>query len=172
MRISRTIHFYSLVASIILSVIITSYAVQRAAISPSEIIGENFIDAEFPSPDVSPIYLKPVTWLTILAFVGWFSFIELIKKRISLLTYNARFVYSVLLFLITALSLYEISYNFTIWGSQLAASGDSMSNPDAAINKFPNDKYKVNLVFATKIGFMIFICGFYALVVMINTKEK
>lgn len=170
MRISRTIPFYSLVASIILSVIITSYAVQRAAISPSEIIGENFIDTEFPSPDASPIYLKPVTWLTILVFVGWFSFIELIKKRISLLTYNSRFIYSVLLFLITALSLYEISYNFMIWGSQLA--GDSMSNPDAATNKFPNDKYKVNLVFATKIGFMIFICGFYALAVMINIKEK
>lgn len=124
-------------------------------------VGEEFVDSELPPSGTFPYFLKPITWLMMVVFAGWFSFIELVKGYIRLLDSNWRYFYSMVLFIIAAISFYEILYNFMYWGAIL--SQQAAPDPDSIANGFPSQLYQVNIVFATKVGVAIFACAVYAL---------
>lgn len=154
-----------------MSIFFLSYVYYRSTQTQSKVIGEAFIDSEIPSPNSFPFFLKPVSWLMIFTISGWLSFLELVKNKLRALSANWRFLYVLLLFLIASLTFYEIIYNFTLWGSFLSRQEPHQVNPDEAINAFPADRYQVSLVFATKIGVLIFVCSLYALYVLREKAE-
>lgn len=168
-RKTKSLPLYVLLLSIVISIFLLSYVYYRGTQTHSKVIGEVFIDSEIPSPDSFPFFLKPVSWLMIFTISGWLSFLELAKNKIRSLGPNWRFLYVLLLFLIASLTFYEIMYNFTLWGSFLSRQDAQHANPDEATNPFPTDRYQISLVFATKIGVMIFACSVYALYVL---REK
>jgi hypothetical protein len=152
-----------------MSIFFLTYVYYRDTQTDSKVIGEAFIDSEIPAQDSFPFFLKPVTWLMIFTISGWLSFLELVKNKIRSLGLNWRFLYVLLLFLIASLTFYEIMYNFMLWGSTLSRQAAQQANPDEAINSFPAERYQISLVFATKIGVLIFVCSLYALYVF---REK
>ena len=165
----KSLPLFILLISITMSIVLLSYVYYRYTQGHNDVIGQPFVDTEIPSPDSAPFFLKPVTWLMIFTMSGWISFLELVKRKIRSLGANWKFLYALLLFLIASLTLYEIMYNFMLWGSILSRQDIRHSNPDEATNSFPTESHRVNLVFATKIGVMIFVCSLYALYVV---KEK
>ena len=153
---------YVLTGSVVAIAFLVAYvAVNGTGEGP---VGEGFVDSELPPPGIFPYFLKPITWLMIVVFAGWFSFIELVKGYIRLLDGNWRFFYSMVLFIIAAISFYEILYNFMYWGAIL--SRQASVDPDSIANGFPSQLYQVNIVFATKVGVTIFACAVYALAVI------
>jgi hypothetical protein len=149
-----------------LVVAIIAYALLDSYYKGDGIIGQTLVDSEFPPTSVSPFYLKPITWLMILIIISWYFFLELVKNRLTLLSSKSASLFSVAFLIITILSFYEVLYNFMIWAVLLVSAGSSAFDPDKVVNAFPSDKYKVNLVVATKIGVTIFgsaVYGFYVL---------
>jgi hypothetical protein len=130
-------------------------------------VGQEFVNEELPPPGTFPYFLKPITWLMIVVFAGWFSFLELMKNQIKILENNWRYFYAMALFIIAAVSFYEILYNFMYWGVILSRQpAASALNPDSVANGFPSQLYQVNIVFATKVGVTIFACAMYALALL------
>jgi hypothetical protein len=145
---------------------IAGYYQVQAYLLGIDVIGQTFVDSEFPAPELSPFYLKPATWLMITIIIAWYAFIELIKDRVRR---ERRFVKSLItsgLLLAIILSFYEVAYNFMMWGVLMVSSNEAAVNPDTVINMFPSDRYKVNLVFATKSFVTILGCGLYAFYVL------
>jgi hypothetical protein len=161
---------YPLILSIILITIILVYAIITYYKEKSDIIGYALVNGEFPPPSISPIYHKPITWLMILVLIAWFSFIELVKSSIDSLRYKWKFIIMLICFVITSISFYEILFNFMLWGSMLTHA--DTFNPDSMINTFPFDTYKINLVFATKMFVMVFICNLYTLLTFMRMSKN
>ena len=131
-----------------------------------DVVGQTLVDSEFPPPNISSFYLKPATWLMIVIIIAWYSFIEIIKERIKKERGLARTVISVALLLSIILSSYEVAYNFLIWGVMMTRADEASFHPDDLYNEYPTDKYKINLVFATKGFATILGCGLYAFYVL------
>ena len=127
-----------------------------------KVVGETFVNLEFPPPTISPIYAKPITWFMASLIVFWFSFLELNRETILKFSKLSRQLFMLITFFIGAMALYEVLFNFTLWGSLMGASkilGEL--NPDILINPFPNPEIPWNLVFATKIYLSLTIISFY-----------
>lgn len=127
-----------------------------------KVVGETFVNLEFPPPTISPIYAKPITWFMASLIVFWFSFLELNREMILKFSKLSRQLFMLITFFIGAMALYEVLFNFTLWGSLMGASkilGEL--NPDILINPFPNPEIPWNLVFATKIYLSLTIISFY-----------
>jgi O-antigen ligase len=153
-----------LVVSLGLIALIISYELLDSYFRGQNIIGQSLVDSEFPSPSISPFYLKPATWLMFLMIISWYFILQLSKDKIRKLSANYASIVSAAFLVITIMSFYEMLYNFMLWSVILSHQDPSSLNPDKAINTFPSDAYKVNLVFATKIAVTIFgsaIYGFY-----------
>ncbi|MEO9362924.1 MAG: hypothetical protein ABI348_03385 [Nitrososphaera sp.] len=135
-------------------------------------VGEGFVNEELPPPGAFPYFLKPITWLMIVVFAGWFSFLELMKDRLKILDSNWRYFYAMVLFIITAISFYEILFNFMYWGAILSRQSAANLDPDSVANGFPSQLYQVNIVFATKVGVTIFACAVYAFAVLKFSSNK
>jgi len=156
----------SFTISLLFIAIIVTYSLLRAQVAGVDVIGQTLVDSEFPPPGLSPFYLKPATWLMILITIAWFSFIELIKDRVRRERGVVRSVISVSFLLAIILFLYEVAYNFMIWGVMLINSDGSSFHPDEIMNEFPSERYKVNLVFATKSFVTLLGCSLYGLYVL------
>jgi hypothetical protein len=149
-----------------LTFIITGYGLIVAYQTRNDIIGQTLVDSEFPPPSMSPLYMKPATWLMISVITAVYSLVQMSKERFRLLGSTARSVVLFLLFLTALVSFYEVMYNFMLWGSLMAAhDSSSQFNPDTIINSFPTDEYKINLVFATKMFVTCLGCSLYGFVV-------
>jgi hypothetical protein len=143
-------------------IIVTIYGIITALMYGIKIVGETFVNLEFPPPTISPIYAKPITWFMASLIVFWFSFLELNREMILKFSKLSRQLFMLITFFIGAMALYEVLFNFTLWGSLMGASkilGEL--NPDILINPFPNPEIPWNLVFATKIYLSLTIISFY-----------
>jgi hypothetical protein len=167
-----------LTASGAMSIAISSYAAYMYFSGQSEIIGEPLVNTEFPPHTISPIYMKPVTWLMISSAIAWYCLLEVIKERVVVPDGKPRYRRSVsivfaILFLIALVSFYEMLFNFVLWGSLMAQvqPGEPFS-PDSLVNPYPSDGYKVNLTFATKVGVTIFGCSIYGVFVFKGLKDQ
>ncbi len=168
--ISKRRPYYQLfIGSVALAALILVYALVLSYVQKTDVIGESLIDTEFPPPSTSPIFFKPITWLMIVSIIGWFSLIEMVKDRVRSKEYGKRSIIMLVLLLISIFSLYEVFFNFMIWGVILGHQDPAALDPDKAFNAFPTDKYKINLVVATKFYFTAFACSLYGLVVLFRS---
>jgi hypothetical protein len=157
---------YVLIGSIISAVLLVAYVLQYG--TGEGAVGEEFVNQELPPPNTFPYFLKPITWLMIAAFAGWFSLLELAKGRIRRLDREQRYTFGLILFIFAAVAFYEILYNFMYWGAILARQA---VNPDSITNGFPSQLYQVNIVFATKVYVTVFVCALYALAVLRQSNK-
>lgn len=166
----RSFHLYLLLFSTIsISIMVATYSL----ISYPETcgaIGQPFVDNEIPSPSLFPLFTKPITILSILIIVCWFSIMGLIKNRVYSLGSNSRAAITLLFLIASLVSFYEVLFNFMLWGSLISRQDSEAFNPDNAVNTFPTNLYPVNMVFSTKISVVVFGCSLYALVVFWNNK--
>lgn len=166
----KRLPLYVLVGSIVAIIFLVLYVVANG--TGERPVGEQFVKEELPPPAMFPYFLKPITWLMITIFAGWFSFLELMKNRFRTIGHNWRYFYTLALFVIAAISFYEILYNFMYWGVVLSRQPSGLLSPDSVTNGFPSQLYQVNLVFATKVGVTIFACAMYALSVVKFSSSK
>ena len=166
----KKLPLYVLIGSVVVILFLVAYVMANG--TGEGPVGQGFVNEELPPPGTFPYFLKPITWLMIAIFAGWFSFLELLKSHIKSLSSNWRFFYALVLFIITAVSSYEILYNFTYWGAVLSRQPIGALNPDNVANGYPSQIYQVNIVFATKVGVTIFACAAYALAVVKLSNGK
>ncbi|MBS7622707.1 hypothetical protein KEJ39_03420 [Candidatus Bathyarchaeota archaeon] len=126
--------------------------------SPS-VYGEQFILDEW-SP-VPFIQFKPMTLIFIFVFLFYAFLIQHLEARIALLSRDVRTFLFVISFLIAFGSLYELFFNFTLWSALMSVTG--VANPDILVNRFPNPKTAVSIVYASKLVLLIFSVSAYSL---------
>lgn len=168
------------VLAIIASIVIIgtgSYGVVAASQLGVEVVGETLVTIEFPPIDGFPLYKpKPVTWLMSALFVLTYAGLNLNQKLIS--TFPPFVLQSLKLFslFVVVLAIYEIFFNFTLWGSLMAADQlRGQLNPDILTNPFPLQAVQWNLVFATKMFTLIAAVSlyfYYFLQRLVPTKRK
>ena len=135
--------------------------------NPPANIGAQFVDAEFPSPSISPwFYGKPITWFIYAAFLYWSAGLE--AQRIHFLNFSERT--RRFLFIVTALvafgAFYEIFYNFMIWSALevlTQSCSPSPCSPDVIASRWPSLPKPLNLVFVTKVVILVFSLSVYSL---------
>lgn len=177
-RGDRTQILYKIAAifSLVIIIITTSYGIIMSVFRDVEVVGQTFVDVEFPPIHVFPIfYMKPVTWLSFALVMLTYSGLELGRERIILLSKFKRSLIKIILFGAISLSTYEVLFNFTLWSGLIAT--DSLLgklNPDIIINPFPNTKIPWNINFATKMYFSLTIVSVYSFYVInkIEREEK
>ncbi len=144
-------------------------------LNPRGIVGDSLVNdsngspIEIPPPSTFPFYAKPVTILFVALIIFSFCFFSLIQRPILdklprwLLT--VFFVSSIVLF---AMSIYEVFFNFSLWSSLLVTT---TSNPDKAVNTYPVNSVKVNLVYATKSFVALLFVLYFAILAIRNSLE-
>jgi hypothetical protein len=175
-RKGKKIIIFSLLASGALTIAISSFAAYMYYSGQSDIVGQPLVDSEFPPQSISPIYLKPATWLMISTVISWYCILELVKEKLApdRKVKNSRVVSALfaIMLVIAVVSFYEVLFNFFLWGSLMAISDTPGSlNPDKLVNPYPPDGYKINLAVATKVGVTIFACSLYGIYVFKGLRD-
>ncbi|MBO0889045.1 hypothetical protein J2P12_08110, partial [Candidatus Bathyarchaeota archaeon] len=85
--------------------------------NPPAVIGQQFVLTEFPPQSLSPwLFAKPITWFCYASFLYWTFGLE--AQRSHFLRFSERT--RRFLFVVTAVigfgALYEIFFNFMLWG--------------------------------------------------------
>lgn len=123
-------------------------------ITPPYVVGEDLVLVEV---DILPgFYMKPITILMFSMFL-WFAFglhSPVWKRRFLEMLPEVRRVLYVFFWLLAVGSGYEIIYHIVIWSAALSVQG--LVNPDIIINPWPQNRYPINVVFASKIIVLIF----------------
>jgi len=147
-------------------IVTTVYGVTMSLIQGVEVVGQTFVDVEFPPIHIFPFfYMKPISWL----FAGILCFayctLELKKETIRNLPTSVKSLTKIVVFMVGTLAFYEVLFNFTLWGGLIAANATlGHLDPDIMINPFPNPKIPWNIVFATKMYLATVIVTFYTFV--------
>jgi hypothetical protein len=133
--------------------------------SPTHIIGYQLVNTasgqplEIPSPSISPIYAKPITYLFSASVVAGYCFFSLGQGIIE--TRFPRWVrafFLLLSVLLLAMGLYEVLFNFAFWGAALVNHQD----PDTVVNAWPVSTLKTNVTFATKMVVLWAVVAFFS----------
>ncbi len=142
------------------------YYMIKAYISGNFIpIGTSMVNSEITIiPHI--IYAKPITIFIFVIFIGYvLTLISLTERAIKWSETDYIFI-DALAFFSIFLSLYEIFFNFSLWTALIASISDMgivLRNIDLLYNKFPKPELSCNLVFATKIFYLIFLMGIVTL---------
>lgn len=136
------------------------------ALNPRSIVGSALVNTqsntpeEFPPPSSFPFYVKPVTIFFVACILFSYCFFALagstIESRVPRVVRAFLLVFSIIAF---AISVYEVLFNFTLWGSMLVSN----PNPDLAVNTYPVGIWQTNLVFATKSFVSLVFISYFAL---------
>lgn len=124
--------------------------------NPTANVGQQFVASEY-------LFAKPITWFSYSTFLYWTFGLEAQKSHF--LNYSDRT--RRFLFIVTALigfgALYEIFFNFMLWGALevRACSLQNCNQLDVLAYAFQN--VPVNLVFDTKIVILVFGLSMYSL---------
>ena len=170
---------YSYIFFISFSLIILSYFLIRVILGFDNLfpVGENMVTTEVPHQLF--FKMKPITWFVLFFISGWIIFFETEQDKINrILSTKRRFLY-ILTFILIFISGYEVIYNFSLWSGLMAVSSILSTttenlynwNPDLLVNPYPNPNMPINLVFATKIVYLIFFLSVYTNI-YINKMEK
>jgi hypothetical protein len=142
--------------------------------NPRQVIGDQLVNTpsgspeEIPSPSVSPIYLKPVTLLFIAGVIFSYCFFALIQDLISKSFPKAiRHLLLVVSLLLLAIGVYEVSFNFALWGAQMSSG----AAPNIIVNSFPISSVKVNLDYATKATLLWCVAALFSVLAFKNSLE-
>jgi len=127
------------------------------------VVGESFVLEELVIPFLPFLYAKPITWFSFFSFLYWTFGLESYRKKFMKLESAYRKILFIVVALVAFGSLYEILFNFAIWTALMAVTGMmGVLNPDLLANVF-NVPRAINLVFATKLCFLIFGLSAYSL---------
>ncbi|MGC8961591.1 MAG: hypothetical protein ACP5K1_03995, partial [Candidatus Bathyarchaeia archaeon] len=119
--------------------------------------GEQFIIDEW---HLMPfIQFKPITLMVYLGFLAWAFFLEGVEDRLRSAGEDFIKFVMVLSALISFGSLYELFFNFSLWGALMAVT--DVANPDALANSFPTTETTVSLVYASKLVLLVFATSTY-----------
>ena len=125
----------------------------------TSVYGEQFVLDEW-SP-VLFIQFKPMTLIVMSVFLFYAFLIQHLEARIALLSRDVRAFLFVISFLIAVGSLYELFFNFALWSALMSVTG--VANPDILVNRFPNPRTAVSMVYASKLVLLIFTVSSYSL---------
>lgn len=155
-----------------LSVIIVFYFAIRIALGLDELfpLGEALVNREWPSPDSSIIYAKPVTYLAFFTLMAWLFGLEALKDKFMKCSEFWIRVFMIVSTIIAFFSGYEVLWNFSMWAAFFSSNPDE--NPDTMVNIYPNPRYPVNFVFATKMFTVAFFASLYFLLYLLIITWK
>lgn len=150
--------------SLIIILVTTIYGVVMSILLNVEVVGQTFVNVEFPPIHAFPIfYMKPVSWLFIAIVSLVYCTLELGKQRIKKLSPLKMEFIRLILLGVGSMALYEVFFNFTLWSGLIAT--DAMLgklNPDIIVNPFPNPQIPWSIVFASKMYLVLTIAMFYS----------
>ncbi len=171
---ARALHKIAAIFSLMIIAATTSYGVVMSILNGVEVVGQTFVDVEFPPIHVFPIfYMKPITWLSFALIVLTYSSLELFQERIAQLSKFGRSFIKIVLFVVASLSTYEVLFNFTLWSGLIATDALlGKLNPDIITNPFPNTKIPWNINFATKMYFSLTIVAAYSFHVISRVERE
>lgn len=141
--------------------------------NPRNIVGDQLVNTRSGAPEeigegFSPVYVKPITVLFIAGVVFSYCFFALAQGFISkYVPKSLRYLFLILSVTLLAMGLYEVLFNFTLWGA-LMTSG---APPNSLVNEYPLASLKINLDFATKTTVLWCIAAFFATVAFKNSLE-
>jgi hypothetical protein len=145
--------------------------------NPSHVIGNQLVNnpnggpEEFPSPSISPLYAKPVTYLFATGIVFGYCVFSLgqgiINRRFPR---SLRALILIVSILLLGMGVYEVFFNFTLWSAVMA--GNPNLDPDAAVNMWPINSLKVNLSYATKMSLLWAIVAFFSVMTFKSSLES
>jgi cytochrome c biogenesis protein CcdA len=145
--------------------------------NPSHIIGNQLVNnpnggpEEFPSPSISPLYAKPITYLFAAGIVFGYCFFALgrrmIEEKIPRSLQTLLLIISVLLF---GVGIYEVFFNFTLWSAVMARNPNV--DPDTAVNMWPINSLQINLAYATKMSLLWAIVAFFSVMTFKSSLES
>jgi hypothetical protein len=160
---NRTLYRIIAVVSLFIIAITVSYGIIASIIQGVEVVGQTFVEVEFPPIHIFPFfYAKPISWLFLAIVLQVFSVLELYKEKFTQISEFKINLLKVTLFIIISLSLYEVLFNFTLWSGLMSADALlGKLNPDIIINPFPNPEIPWNIVFATKLYLSALITSGY-----------
>ena len=153
---------YIAVGSTIAASSLFIYYIGRSLIGldPLYPFGENMVSIEVVLiPNV--IFMKPITIAVILAYLAVLTTLSHIGDyAVKKWGEKEFFVLEVFTGILMFISGYEILFNFTLWSAMIASlttSGTVNGNIDLLYNIFPNPDTPWNIVFATKIFYLMFL---------------
>lgn len=121
--------------------------------------GEQFILDEWQFMPF--IQFKPITLMIYLGFLAWAFFLEGVEGWFRSLNEGLLKLVMVFSALISFGSLYELFFNFSLWGALMVVT--DVANPDVLVNRFPIAETTVSLVYASKMVLLIFATSTYTL---------
>ena len=105
------------------------------------------------------LQFKPITLIIYLGFLVWTFFLEGIEKWFRSISEGWLRFLMVVTSLVSFGALYEIFFNFTLWGALMVTT--DVVNPDALVNRFPVAETAVSLVYASKLVLLVFAISTY-----------
>lgn len=127
--------------------------IQDGGVDP---LGENMVNNEIVIIN-NVIMFKPITLAMITGALGYIITLESASMPLTSLKrlWIAK-LSKIIAFVFLIVSGYEFTFNMMIWSAYIVLSGDNI-NIDTIYTHFPYSKYSWNIVFATKLFFMILI---------------
>jgi hypothetical protein len=127
--------------------------------------------------DVVPglLYFKPITITVFLLALGYLAGLEVVDRSDRRFSRGGIAIITVGALFFTFLSLYEVLFNFMLWGSlisSLAVDGNVSYNIDFLSNYFPNPNRPWNLVFATKTFTLLFFISIATVIYGFRWKDR
>ncbi len=153
-------------------IVVTAYALIASLMeyinNGSVVIGEVLVNTEIPFKG----FAKPVTYLMISSIVGWYCVTRLGKSKTMNLSPRNKAILKLIAIAIAVTTLYELIYNFVVWGALMTADAISgIIRIDVLNIPYPNPKTPWSLVFATKMFLAAFIISAHA-VYLISKSER
>lgn len=160
---AETMHKVLAMFSLCVILVTVSYGVIMSIFKGVEVVGQTFVDVEFPPIHIFPIfYMKPISWLNLAIILLTYSGLELTEKKIVRSSMFQKSLIKGISFVVASFAVYEVLFNFTLWSGLIASDALlGRLNPDIIVNPFPNPQIPWNIVFATKIYLSITIVGAY-----------
>ena len=144
-------------------------------LNPRPIVGDALVNQangspmEVPSPSISPLYAKPITYLFASSVIFGYCFFALsrstIANRVPRVLRHGLLILSIMFL---AVGMYEVLFNFSLWSAVMVTHSD----PDTAYNQWPINSLKINLSYATKISVLWVIISFFAVMTFKSSLES
>ena len=162
----RSRSIYRVVGLLSLAIVLftTAYGVIMSVLQNVEVVGQTFVNVEFPPIHIFPVfYMKPISWLSVAIISLVYCTLDLGRERIIALSPFWKELARIITFCVGSMALYEVLFNFTLW-SGLISSASILGNlnPDVMVNPFPNPEIPWSIVFATKMYLVLAITMFYS----------
>jgi len=150
----RGLNIYSALSILFGAIAVLVLVANTVTTSPPYVVGENLVSVEI---HILPnLYMKPITLFVYTFFLSFCFGLNspATRNRFIRTRDGIRKSLSIIGWLITMASGFEILYHIVIWSAALAVQG--LQNPDIIVNPWPESVFPINVVFSAKIVVLIF----------------